>query len=114
MTISENVRNTIITENKYKKEVEFLKSLGEYRIFSSYYARQIEFERNISEEEVKKFFELFPSADFGGDFSYAKDFVYNTNDKDIDINLSNWLDKNAYLSANGGADGNSFSDWTKK
>lgn len=110
MTISKRVKQAIELETKHKKEIDFLKSLGPYRMYSSYYSRQIQFDKELSVDEVKRFLEIIPGSKIAGDFCYAEDFTYDVAGK-IEDGIKDWLDENSSLSANGGADGNHFSGW---
>ena len=110
MTIDTNIKEQLELETKHKKEIDFLKSLGPYKMYISYYSREIQFDKDLSMEEVKKFLEIIPGSKIAGEFCYAEDFTYDVAMK-INDGVKRWLDENASQLANGGADGNHFSGW---
>lgn len=46
--ISKEIKTKISNEMKHKQDIEFLKSLGEYKILVSYWEREIEFYKGLS------------------------------------------------------------------
>lgn len=111
--IPKDTRRLIQLEIKFKNDIEFLKTLGPYKIYACYSNREIEFYRVLTLEEVKKVLEIIPEATMGG--SYAKDFSYSArnefNGAEKDMTIKSWIDMNASASANCGIDGNHFSGW---
>lgn len=110
--ISKEIKTKISNEMKHKQDIEFLKSLGEYKILVSYYERQIEFYKELSEKEVKRFLRLIKNARISPEISIAHDFKYDVFGNEEDY-LMKWLDKNYTQRATMGSDGNHFSGWER-
>lgn len=108
--ISKEIKTNISNEMKHKQDIEFLKSLGEYKILVSYWEREIEFYKELSEKEVKGFLSLIKNARISPEISIAHDFSYNTLENKDDY-LIKWLDNNYKQRATMGSDGNHFSGW---
>lgn len=109
MTISKEIRGQIEAEIKYKEEIDFLRSLGKFKLWSTYGSREIEFYRELTKVEVESFLRIFPKTELASEFDYAKDFAFG--EKDIPEAFDIWFGLNASKRANSGVDGNGFSGW---
>lgn len=112
MVISKETRKQMSDEAKYKEEIDFLRSLGKFKMWASYYERELEFYRELTKEEVEHFLEIFPNVNMASEMAYAKDFCFRTSD--IPDAFNTWFSLNASAWANSGADGNGFSGWISK